>query len=110
MIDHMLSYKPANDTDEARFTARIRRAIESLEEVRIIRPIPGTERFLVYGVITSLLSAERVAALDARYRAIASGAPVGGNPPESSGDDAPEDDHGPAEARAAQAEEEDTDD
>ena len=35
--------------------------------------MPGTSRYLIYGVITSLMSAERVEALTARYTAIAAG-------------------------------------
>lgn len=110
MIDHMLSYKPPGDTDEARFIQRIRRAIQLLEEVHVIKSIPGTERYLIYGVITSLLSAERVAALETRYRVIASGAAAEDDPPETSGDGIQKDDPDQAEALAAQAEEEDTDD
>lgn len=91
MIDHLLSYKPPEDTDEARFTGRARKAIQTLEEVHVIKPIPGTERYLIYGVITSLLSAERVAALEARYRAIASGTAVKDKPLTTSGDGVPED-------------------
>ena len=86
MIDHLLSYKPPEDTDEARFTDRARKAIQSLADLHVIKPIPGTERYLIYGVITSLLSAERLAALDARYRAIASGTAVDEDPVETSGD------------------------
>lgn len=73
MIDHMLGYKPADDTDEAKFTSKIHTAIESLEKAAIIKPIVGTSRYIIYGVITSILSAERVAALEARYQAIAAG-------------------------------------
>lgn len=110
MIDHLLSYKPPDDTDEARFTERARKAIQSLADLHVIKPIPGTERYLIYGIITSLLSAERLAALDARYRAISSGAAVGDDPLESSGDGVLEDGHDQSEALVAQAEVEDTDD
>jgi hypothetical protein len=110
MIDHLLGYKPPNDTDEARFTERARKAIESLTDLHVIKPIPGTERYLIYGVITSLLSAERLAALDARYRAIASGTAVEDDPVETSPIDVPEDSHGQAEALVAQAQAEETDD
>jgi hypothetical protein len=110
MIDHLLGYKPPDDTDEARFTERARKAIQSLADLHVIKPIPGTERYLIYGVITSLLSAERLAVLDARYRAIASGTAVGGDPLETSGDGVPEDNPGQAEGLGVQAEAEDTDD
>jgi hypothetical protein len=74
MIDHMLGYKPADDTDEAGFQRKVRAAIRSLEEASIIKPVTGTTRYIIYGVITAILSAERVEALDARYKAIAAGA------------------------------------
>jgi hypothetical protein len=108
MIDHLLSYKPPNDTDEARFTERTRKAIQSLADLHVIKPIPGTERYLIYGVITSLLSAERLTALDARYRAIASGAAVEDDPLETSGGGVSEDDTDQAEALGVQAEVEGT--
>jgi hypothetical protein len=108
MIDHLLSYKPPDDTDEARFTERTRKAIQSLADLHVIKPIPGTERYLIYGVITSLLSAERLAALDARYRAIASGTAVEDDPLETSGDGVPEDNTDQAEALGVQAEVEGT--
>ncbi len=76
MIDHMLGYKPPHDTDEAGFQRKMQTAIKSLEEACIIKPVPGTTRYIIYGVITAIMSAERVAALDARYKAIASGAAV----------------------------------
>jgi len=106
MIDHLLGYKPPNDTDEARFIERARKAIESLADIHVIKPIPGTERYLIYGVITSLLSAERLAALDVRYRAIASGTTVDEDPLETFAVGVPEDGQ---EALTAQAEVEDTD-
>jgi uncharacterized protein DUF4194 len=74
MIDHLLGYKPPSDTDEAGFAKRSRTAIRSLEEAHLIRAIPGTSRYLIYPVITSVLSAERVAVLTARYRELAVGA------------------------------------
>jgi hypothetical protein len=73
MIDHLLGYKPPSDTDEAGFVKRARTAIRSLEEAHLIRAIPGTSRYLIYPVITSVLSAERVAVLTARYRELAAG-------------------------------------
>ena len=109
MIDHLLSYKPPDDTDEARFTERARKAIQSLADLHVIKPIPGTERYLIYGVITSLLSAERLAALEARYRAIASGAATEDDLLETSSDSIPEDGPDEAQALAAQAEAEDND-
>lgn len=108
MIDHLLGYKPPDDTDEARFTDRARKAIQSLADLHVIKPIPGTERYLIYGVITSLLSAERLAALDARYRAIASGTAVEDDSLETSGDRVPGNGPDHAEALVAHAEVEDT--
>jgi hypothetical protein len=63
MTDHLLGYKPPADTDEAGFAKRARTAIRSLEEAHLIRSVPGTSRYLVYPVITAVLSAERVAVL-----------------------------------------------
>src|SRR5262249_13249494 len=71
MIDHMLGYKSPDDTDEAGFQKKVRTAIKSLDEAWIIKPVTGTSRYIIYGVITAILSAERVEALDARYKAIA---------------------------------------
>ena len=71
MIDHMLGYKPPGNTDEAGFQKKVLAAIKSLEEACIIKPVTGTRRYVIYGVITSILSAERIAALDARYKALA---------------------------------------
>jgi hypothetical protein len=110
MIDHLLNYKPADDTDEARFTDRARRAIQSLADAHVIKSIPGTERYVIYGVITSLLSAERVDALRARYQAIAYGTVEDGPPPETTDDDTPADGARQADAVVAHAEEEDADD
>ena len=78
MIEHMLGYKPAEDTDEAGFVRKIHAAIRALDEAHVIKPVPGTSRYLIYGVITSLLSAERVEALTARYTAIAAGRETAG--------------------------------
>jgi len=80
MVDHLLHYKPANDTDELGFRRRTDAAIKTLEDLSIIKAVKGSEnrRFVVHGVITSILSAERVEALTARYAALAAGgaAPV----------------------------------
>jgi Domain of unknown function (DUF4194) len=80
MIEHMLGYKPSDDTDEAGFVRRMYAAIRALDEAHIIKPVPGTSRYLIYGVITSLLSAERVEALTARYTAIAASREIAGGP------------------------------
>jgi hypothetical protein len=80
MIEHMLGYKPAEDTDEAGFVRKIHAAIRALDEAHVIKPVPGTSRYLIYGVITSLLSAERVEALTARYTALAVGKEAAGEP------------------------------
>lgn len=77
MIDHMMAYRPADDTDEVRFRDRINAAIKSLDDSAIIKPIKGNDdRFTIYGVITAILTADQVTALEARYRAIASGEPA----------------------------------
>lgn len=74
MVEHMLAYKPANDTDEVEFRKKINTAIRSLEELSIIKPVRGNaDRFTVYGVVTAILTADQVTALDDRYRAIAAG-------------------------------------
>ena len=74
MIDHLLGYKPPTDTDEAGFAKRARAAIRSLEEAHLIRAVPGTSRYLIYPVITAVLSAERVEPCStARYRELAAG-------------------------------------
>lgn len=71
MIDHLLGYQPPADTDEAQFAKRARAAIRSLEESHLIRAVAGTSRYLIYPVITAVLSAERVEVLTARYRDLA---------------------------------------
>jgi len=86
MIDHMLAYKRADDTDEAGFQKKSRTAIKSLEDAAIIRPVKGTTRYVVYPVITSILTAERVEALNERYKAIASGTSVAIEHPDSAVD------------------------
>ncbi|WP_298176982.1 DUF4194 domain-containing protein [Saccharomonospora sp.] len=73
MIDHMLAYKRPDDTDEATFHKRILSAIKSLDDAAIIKPIKGTDRYLIHSVITSILTADRVEALHDRYRALARG-------------------------------------
>jgi len=73
MIEHMLGYKGPADTDEAGFVKKVHAAIRVLDDAHIIKPVAGTSRYLIYGVITSLLSADRVEALTARYKAVAAG-------------------------------------
>ncbi|MGW2659974.1 DUF4194 domain-containing protein [Nocardia tengchongensis] len=74
MIDHMMAYRPSDDTDEVKFRDKINVAIKSLDDAAIIKPIKGNDdRFTIYGVITAILTADQVAALEARYRAIALG-------------------------------------
>jgi hypothetical protein len=90
MIDHLLGYKPPADTDEAGFAKRARAAIRSLEEAHLIRAVPGTGRYLVYPVITAVLSAERVEVLTARYRELA--AVPGGPGRDEDGQDAGDED------------------
>jgi hypothetical protein len=87
MIDHMMAYKPATDTDEAAFQRKIRTAIVALDDAGIIKPVKGTDRYLVNNVITSILTADRIQALDQRYRAIARGEVIdGADTGEESGD------------------------
>jgi hypothetical protein len=73
MIDHMMAYKRPDDTDEAGFQRKIHAAIRALDEAWIIKPVKGTSRYVVYGVITAILTAEQVTVLEERYRAIARG-------------------------------------
>jgi len=73
MADHLLGYKPAGDTDEARFAGMAQAAIRQLQGVGLIDPVPGTSRHVIAPVITAVLSAERVTALTARYRQLAAG-------------------------------------
>jgi hypothetical protein len=73
MIDHMMAYKRAADTDEAGFQRKIQSAIKALDEAWIIKPVKGTSRYVIYGVITAILTAEQVTVLEERYRAIARG-------------------------------------
>lgn len=73
MLDHMLAYKRADDTDEAGFLRKARAAINALDDAAIIKPIKGTSRYLIYGVIASILTAEQVSALHERYAAIGRG-------------------------------------
>lgn len=71
MVDHMLAYKRPEDTDEAAFEKKVRTAIKALDDASIIKEIRGTDRFLISPVITSILTADRVAALTERYQEIA---------------------------------------
>ncbi|ANZ39107.1 hypothetical protein BBK82_26565 [Lentzea guizhouensis] len=74
MVEHMLAYRPSNDTDEVGFRKKVDTAVKSLEDVSIIKPVRGrTDRYTIYPVITAILTADQVTALDERYRAIASG-------------------------------------
>lgn len=71
IVDHMLAYKPVSDTDESEFVKRIGAAINQLESRKIIRALPGTDRYVVHGVIASLLGPEQVAAYTEAYRRLA---------------------------------------
>jgi hypothetical protein len=73
MVDHMLSYKRADDTDEAGFVKKVKAAINILDDAAIIKPIKGTSRYIIYGVITAILTADQVTALHERYTAITRG-------------------------------------
>lgn len=76
MIDHMLAYKRPEDTDEGNFHNKIRAAIKALSEAAIIKQVPGTNRYVIYGAITSLLTSDRLETLEQRYRAIAFAEPI----------------------------------
>jgi hypothetical protein len=73
MIDHMMAYKRPDDTDEAGFQRKVQSAIKALDDAWIIKPVKGTSRYVIYGVITAILTAEQVTVLEERYRAIARG-------------------------------------
>ncbi|MBJ7288500.1 DUF4194 domain-containing protein [Williamsia sp.] len=75
MVDHMLTFKPVRDTDESGFVRRIDAAINVLENRKIIRALPGTDRYAIYGVIASLLTPEQVQAYTTAYRTLAGGGP-----------------------------------
>ena len=85
MIDHMMAYKPATDTDEAAFQRKIRTAIGTLDDAAIIKQVKGTDRYVINSVITSMLTADRIDGLDQRYQAIARG-DVAENGEEAAGD------------------------
>lgn len=76
LLDHMMAYRPPSDNDEVNFQKRIRAAITSLDEAGLIKPVKGTERYVINSVITAVLTADSIAGLEQRYRAIASGAPL----------------------------------
>ena len=82
MVEHMLGYKPADDSDEAGFVKKVHAAIRALDEVHVIQQVPGTTRYVIYPVIMSLLTAERVEALTTAYQGIANGARPGGETPD----------------------------
>jgi hypothetical protein len=73
MVDHMLAYKRPDDTDEAGFVKKVKAAINILDDAAIIKPIKGTSRYIIYGVITAILTADQVTALHERYTAITRG-------------------------------------
>ncbi|WP_166345811.1 DUF4194 domain-containing protein [Phytoactinopolyspora limicola] len=76
MIDYMMAYQRADDTDEASFQKKVVAAINSLDDAAIIKPVKGTSRYLIHGAITAILTADRVEALTQRYQAIARGEAV----------------------------------
>ncbi|MGA6205457.1 DUF4194 domain-containing protein [Nocardia testacea] len=76
ITDHMLAYKRPEDTDEGAFHKKVRSAITALCDAGIIRKIPATNRYVIYSVITSILTSDRVQALEERYRAIARTEPL----------------------------------
>ncbi|GAA1119973.1 DUF4194 domain-containing protein [Nocardiopsis metallicus] len=86
MEEHMRAYRRPTDTDDAAFQRRIATAIKSLEDAAIIKPVKGTSRYVVYGVIASILTAERVEALSSRFKALVDSdrANTPGTPPSTS--------------------------
>lgn len=72
MVDHMMTYKPADDTDEAGFRKKALTAIKALDDAAILKPIKDTNRYRIHGVITAVLTADQIEALQARYAAIGS--------------------------------------
>jgi hypothetical protein len=90
MRDHLASFRPARDTDEAGFTRKTDAAINQLESRRLIRQVgtggqrssgndtggqrssgSDTDRYAVHPVIASLLTPEQVDAYTAAYRDLA---------------------------------------
>ncbi|WP_045820961.1 DUF4194 domain-containing protein [Williamsia herbipolensis] len=71
MVDHMLTYKPVRDTDEAGFIRRVDAAINVLENRKVIRALPGTDRYAIHGVIAALLTPEQVESYTRAYRVLA---------------------------------------
>ncbi|GHJ49051.1 hypothetical protein Cs7R123_63930 [Catellatospora sp. TT07R-123] len=87
MIDHMMAYKPSGDTDEAGFLKKVRTAITALDDAAIIKPVRGADRYIIYPVITSILTAEQVDALTDKYQAIAGGQVRGSDAEQEPADD-----------------------
>ncbi len=71
MIDHLVSFRPARDTDEAGFLRKADAAINQLETRRLIRQVGSSDRYAVAGVIASLLTPEQVDTYTAAYRDLA---------------------------------------
>jgi hypothetical protein len=76
MIDHMSLYRSSGDTDEAGFVAKIETAIGTLTEVALLRRLEEGDRYLIHGVVASLLDSVQLEALRERYMAVATGANV----------------------------------
>lgn len=68
MADHLSSFRPARDTDEAGFAKKTDAAINQLEARRLIRQVGSTHRYAVHSVIASLLTPDQVDAYTAAYR------------------------------------------
>ena len=47
LLDHMMAYRPPSDNDEVNFQKRVRAAITSLDEAGLIKPVKGTERYVI---------------------------------------------------------------
>lgn len=74
LIDHAMTFRPKRGTDETKFHRKVVSAIDTLVSQGILRKVGGGERYLVHGVIISLLDTTQLDELLARYRAVADGA------------------------------------
>src|SRR5699024_11196268 len=77
LVEHILTYKPASDTDSAGFEKKVHAAIRRLERAWVITRINNTHRFVINPAVTSLVTPDQLETLEQRYRAIAHGEAVG---------------------------------
>lgn len=73
LVDHAMTFRPQRGTDEAKFHKKIASAIDTLTQQRILRRLNDSDRYVVHGVIISLLDTAQLDELLARYRALADG-------------------------------------